>query len=172
MIAVCKDSHVVYVCGFDRVGKWEWFWESKLRCKNDAAKMTLQKLRCKMTSQALTMLFADDIISDYSFNSSVNSTYVSDSSTKIYLPLLILGMEWKYFSTNTLIRLYFKVWYIITIEVFSKSLCQTFGKNLKKDMNKWINSKCIFDIFGKLYKITKNIIYQVKISDRNHRYCY
>ena len=27
-IAVCKDSYVVYACGFDRVGKWEWFAES------------------------------------------------------------------------------------------------------------------------------------------------
>ena len=37
---VCKDSYVVYACGPDRVGKWEWFWESKLRCKNDLANMT------------------------------------------------------------------------------------------------------------------------------------
>ena len=59
MIVVCKDSYVVYACGFDRNGKWEWFCKSKLRCKNDAA---------KMTSQALTTLFADGIISDYSFN--------------------------------------------------------------------------------------------------------
>ena len=44
IIAVCKDSYVVYACGFDRNRKWEWFCESKLRCKNDAAKMTLQKL--------------------------------------------------------------------------------------------------------------------------------
>ena len=46
-IAVCKDSYVVYACSFDRVGKWEWFCESKLRCKNDVAKMTLQKWRSK-----------------------------------------------------------------------------------------------------------------------------
>ena len=43
IVAVCKDSNVVYACGFDRNGKWEWFCESKLRCKNDTAKMTLQK---------------------------------------------------------------------------------------------------------------------------------
>ena len=43
LIAVCKDNYVVYACGFDRNGKWEWFCESKWRCKNDAAKMTLQK---------------------------------------------------------------------------------------------------------------------------------
>ena len=43
LIAVCKDSYVAYACGFDRNGKWEWFCESKWRCKNDAAKMTLQK---------------------------------------------------------------------------------------------------------------------------------
>ena len=30
---VCKDSYVVYACGFDRNRKWEWFCESKLRCK-------------------------------------------------------------------------------------------------------------------------------------------
>ena len=53
-IAVCKDSYVVYACGFDRNGKWEWFCQSKLRCKNDIAEMTLQKWHCKMTSQALT----------------------------------------------------------------------------------------------------------------------
>ena len=28
MIAVCKDSYVVYTSGFDRVGKLEWFAES------------------------------------------------------------------------------------------------------------------------------------------------
>ena len=35
---VCKDSYVVYACGFDRNGKLEWFCESKWRCKNDIAK--------------------------------------------------------------------------------------------------------------------------------------
>ena len=28
LFAVCKDSYVVCACGFDRVGKWEWFAES------------------------------------------------------------------------------------------------------------------------------------------------
>ena len=31
LVAVCKDSYVVYACGFDRVGKWEWFAESMQR---------------------------------------------------------------------------------------------------------------------------------------------
>ena len=43
IFAVYKDSYVVYACAFDRNGKWEWFCESKWRCKNDAAKMTLHK---------------------------------------------------------------------------------------------------------------------------------
>ena len=30
-----KDSYVVYGCGFVQNGKWEWFYESKWRCKND-----------------------------------------------------------------------------------------------------------------------------------------
>ena len=64
IIAVCKDSYVVYACGFDRNGKWEWFCESKLCCKN----VMLQKWPCKMTSQTSTTLFADGIISDNSFN--------------------------------------------------------------------------------------------------------
>ena len=34
-----------HACGFDRNGKWEWFCESKLCCKNDVAQMTLQKWR-------------------------------------------------------------------------------------------------------------------------------
>ena len=38
IFAVCKDSYVVYACGFDRNGKWELFCESKLHCKNDVAK--------------------------------------------------------------------------------------------------------------------------------------
>ena len=42
LIAVGKDSCVVYACGFDRNEKWEWFCESKWHCKNDAAKMMLQ----------------------------------------------------------------------------------------------------------------------------------
>ena len=42
VIAVCKDNYVVYACGFDWNGKWEWFYESKWCCK-----MTLQKWRCK-----------------------------------------------------------------------------------------------------------------------------
>ena len=66
-IAACKDNYVVYACGFDRNGKWEWFCESKLRCKNDIARMMLQKWCCKITSQTLTTLFAEGIISDYSF---------------------------------------------------------------------------------------------------------
>ena len=37
LVAVCKDSYVVYACGFDRNGKWEWICESKWRCKNDVA---------------------------------------------------------------------------------------------------------------------------------------
>ena len=41
IIAVCKDSYVVYACGFDRNGKWEWFCESKLRCKNDVVKVVV-----------------------------------------------------------------------------------------------------------------------------------
>ena len=28
LIAVCKDSYVVYACGFNLVGKGEWFAES------------------------------------------------------------------------------------------------------------------------------------------------
>ena len=38
----------------------------------------------------------------------------------------------------------------------------------------WTNeySKCTFDLFGKPYKITQDIFYQAKISDRNHRYSY
>ena len=28
LVAACKDSYVVYACGFDRVEKWEWFTES------------------------------------------------------------------------------------------------------------------------------------------------
>ena len=42
VIAVYKDSYVVYACDFDRNGKWEWFCKSKLRCRNDTAKMMLQ----------------------------------------------------------------------------------------------------------------------------------
>ena len=34
LIAICKDSYMVYACGFDQNGKWEWFCESKWRCKN------------------------------------------------------------------------------------------------------------------------------------------
>ena len=78
--AVCKDSYVVYTCSFDRNGKWEWFCESKLHCKNDIAEMTLQKWHYKMmfqmTSQALTTLFADGIISNYSFNLTRNSVFL------------------------------------------------------------------------------------------------
>ena len=28
LIAVCKDSYMIYVCGFDQVGKWSGFTES------------------------------------------------------------------------------------------------------------------------------------------------
>ena len=42
LVAVSKDRYVVYACGFDWNGKWEWFCESKWRCKNDVAKMRSQ----------------------------------------------------------------------------------------------------------------------------------
>ena len=45
-----------------------WFWPKQKMRMILWIKITLQKWRCKMTSQALTTLFADGIISDYSFN--------------------------------------------------------------------------------------------------------
>ena len=50
-VAACKDSYVIYTCGVDRNGKWEWFCESKLCCKNVAAKMTLQNDIAALTTR-------------------------------------------------------------------------------------------------------------------------
>ena len=58
IFAVCKDSYVVYACGFDRNRKWEWFCKSKWRCKNDAAKMTSQALTTLSPWQTAVVLRA------------------------------------------------------------------------------------------------------------------
>ena len=50
---VCKDSYVIYACGFVQNRKWEWFCESKLRFKNDVAKMKWCKCHHDITDSVV-----------------------------------------------------------------------------------------------------------------------
>ena len=79
-VAVCKDSYVVYASGFDRNGKWEWFCESKWRCKNDAAKMTSHGDSCCTLYK--------------SFN------FVMSSSYHIFIMYFIGGSSWRVRRTH------------------------------------------------------------------------
>ena len=102
---VCKDSYVVHACSFNRNGKWEWFCESKWRCKDDVAKMTLQKSCCNMTSQALTVLFADGIISDYSFNLNCPLVLRMHPTTTNNQPVQYLVLKYNFKFENVFTRL-------------------------------------------------------------------
>ena len=73
LVAVCKDSYVVCARGFDRNRKMRMILRIKI---------TLQNWRCKMMSQALTTLFADGIISDYSFNLKIHGQSQAKSETE------------------------------------------------------------------------------------------
>ena len=63
-IAVCKDSYVIYACGFDWMGKLEWFAESKRRYNYRECAVCVMTSFGKMTLQAPATLVADGIISD------------------------------------------------------------------------------------------------------------
>ena len=67
VIAVRK-VYLVYACGFDRNGKWEWFCKSKWRCKNDIAEMTSERALATLLADGITStnnpLFVIALISD------------------------------------------------------------------------------------------------------------
>ena len=131
IIAVCKDSCVVYACGFDRNGKWEWFCESKLRCKNDAAKMTSER--------ALATLLADGI-------TSMNNLLIS-------FMMSIFVQNWNYYSfTFQIIFLGYS--HAIVLKYFF-----WFGRNLTTESHMievnvsitiqyWINGNKLADLGG------------------------